>query len=428
LKNSIIQKTQKLLRGSELDILYATPPCQGMSKNGRGTLLNNARKGLRPKLDERNQLIVEVIEVAKILRPRMVLFENVPEMLDTIIETPDGSYELILDYIKKTLGDDYVGRGEVVEFADYGVPQKRQRLITVFSRENQAKSLFRQTKSFLPKTTHAAKPHNGTNKWVSLRDTIGQIEPLDAQSLRSAQSKNLPFHRVPLLDEEKYFWVSNTPSEKGAFDNQCVACGYDKNPTHGSRFDENGINRAKTDTPIRCLKCHALLPRPWVKQNGEYRLMKGFTSAYRRMSWDTPANALTTNLSYACSDNKLHPSQNRVLSLHEAFILHTVSDFQFDWQRADGKPLSDKTIREIVGESIPPKGLSVIVSHLAQILSKTDIDELVNSQLVDSQLEMAFFSKFFNSLPEGDEFFFHNFRGSKTHTLQTIRQRTMSHI
>ena len=39
--------------------------------------------------------------------------------------------------------------------------------------------------------------------------------------------------------------------------------------------------------------------------------MKGYTSAYRRMKWDYPANTLTTNLSYACSDNKLHPRRNR---------------------------------------------------------------------------------------------------------------------
>ena len=97
--------------------------------------------------------------------------------------------------------------------------------------------------------------------------------------------------------------------------------------------------------------------------------MKGFTSAYKRMSWDKPSNALTTNLSYACSDSKIHPDQNRVLSLYEAFIIHTISDFNYSWNRLDGAKISDKTIREIIGESIPPRGLKIIIQHLIDILN-----------------------------------------------------------
>ncbi|MGD1089198.1 MAG: DNA cytosine methyltransferase [Verrucomicrobiota bacterium] len=55
LKNDIIKKTKELLRGDELDILFATPPCQGMSKNGRGKLLQGIREGRKPSLDFRNR-------------------------------------------------------------------------------------------------------------------------------------------------------------------------------------------------------------------------------------------------------------------------------------------------------------------------------------------------------------------------------------
>lgn len=61
----IILQAENILQNETLDILYATPPCQGMSKNGRGTILNNIRKGLRPNLDERNRLIIPVVEIAK---------------------------------------------------------------------------------------------------------------------------------------------------------------------------------------------------------------------------------------------------------------------------------------------------------------------------------------------------------------------------
>jgi DNA (cytosine-5)-methyltransferase 1 len=384
-KDEIILKAQNKLGNEELDFLYATPPCQGMSKNGRGTILNNIRKGLRPELDQRNRLIIPAIEIAKKLKPRIILLENVPEMQDTIIETPSGEYKLILDYIKEELGNEYEGQGEVVEFADYGVPQKRQRLITIFSKEENIKDYFKITKTLLPARTHQnVFKSNGIQKWITLRDVISHLPKLDAKEKTTANS-NIEYHRVPLLDEEKYFWVSNTPPEKSAFDNQCINCGHNSNQNHGCSVDENGINRANSSTPIKCTICDSLLPRPWVKENGEYRLMKGFTSAYRRMKWDQPANALTTNLSYACSDSKLHPDQNRVLSLYEAFIIHTISDFKYEWKRSDGKKISDKTIREIIGESIPPRGLKIIVSHIIRLLNKEKIEEIILSNGLDNQ-------------------------------------------
>ena len=87
------------------------------------------------------------------------------------------------------------------------------------------------------------------------------------------------------------------------------------------------------------------------------------------MSWDKPASTLTRNLSYACSDHKLHPDQHRVLSLYEAFHLHTISDFDYQWKRPDGTKVSDKTIRDVIGESIPPRGLHVIYAFLVKIMT-----------------------------------------------------------
>ncbi len=42
LEGKIIERTKDLLGGEELDLLFATPPCQGMSKNGRGKLLRSS--------------------------------------------------------------------------------------------------------------------------------------------------------------------------------------------------------------------------------------------------------------------------------------------------------------------------------------------------------------------------------------------------
>lgn len=367
-EGEIISTTKKLLNGRELDLLFATPPCQGMSKNGRGKLLRGIRDGLKPKLDERNQLIVNAVNCIKALKPRLVVFENVPEMEDTLIEDDDGELINLLDYVVRKLAPTYKGKWEVVEFADYGVPQRRQRLITVFSRDPVLKSHLEDFGTLLPERTHSREGDLTIKKWVSVSDALKGLPSLDAASAKTAKS-SIPYHHVPLLDADKYFWVSNTPPGKGAFDNQCVnpKCLYDQNPTHRASHNQEGINQASRDTPIRCLQCNELLPRPWVNKDGKYRLMSGFTSAYKRMRGDLPASALTSNLSYACSDQKIHPAEHRVLSLHEAFILHTISDFEFVWKRADGKVVSDKTIREVIGESIPPRGLQLIFEFLKEV-------------------------------------------------------------
>ncbi|MBK8696273.1 MAG: DNA cytosine methyltransferase [Deltaproteobacteria bacterium] len=371
-KQEIIDRTRKLLQGSALDVVFATPPCQGMSKNGRGKLLNGVRKGVKPTLDPRNQLVLHAVEIINALKPELVVFENVPEMENTLITARDGSIRGMLDVVRDELGPDYAGRWEVVEFADYGVPQRRQRLITVFGRSQSVRDAVCRGHSLLPARTHAQSPSLFQRPWITVDEALQGVRPLDARDPTTARS-SIPFHVVPVLDERKYFWVSNTPPGKGAFDNQCVnpACRFQANPTHGSQHNSLGINRSRTDTPIHCVRCGALLPRPSVEQHGQPRLMAGFTSAYKRMRGDMPASALTRNLSYACSDQKLHPRENRVLSLFEAFRLHTVSDFDFTWRRADGKKLSDKTIREIIGESIPPRGLQKIFAHLCSLYLTT---------------------------------------------------------
>lgn len=362
----IENETRRRLNGCGLTLLYATPPCQGMSKNGRGKLLSAIRAGERPPLDERNRLIIPAMELANRLQPEVLLLENVPEMLDTLILDPGGKPVQILEFVKKKLGPDYRGRAEIVEFANFGVPQCRQRLISIFTRNPQLAGWFDQCGTFIPPKTHSSNGLPGTKRWITVRDAIESLPPLDAGEEETATSP-IPYHKVPLLDPMKYWWVKNTPPEKSAFGNQCVRCGFNRNRNHSARRDKNGINKASCTTPLYCQECGEMLPRPSVDRNGKRELMRGYTSAYKRMSYDKPASALTRNLSYACSDNKLHPRQNRVLSLHEAFIIHTVARYSYRWHRADGKKVSDKTVREVIGESVPPAGLQAIVDHLVQI-------------------------------------------------------------
>ena len=353
-------------------LLLATPPCQGMSSNGMGKMLNDYRKGLRPKMDERNRLIIPTIRVIKALHPRWVILENVSNMINTLIYDENDELVNIIDYIKHELGGEYFGTPTVIDVADYGVPQHRKRLITVLSHKGNAAAecAFETKGTLLPSYTHSMQDTPGTRHWVTLREAIGKLPPLRAVRGKNMASTFNALHKVPLLDEKKLFWIDNTKEGDTAFNNQCInpGCGYRGNRLHGASCNEDGINKSNVNTPLYCEKCGRLLPRPWVedKKTGEKRLMKGFVSAYKRMRWDEPASTLTQNFQYACSDNKLHPSQSRVLSLYEGLVLQTITGYDYSFC-IDGKMCTDSLIRDTIGESVPPLVTDLICKYIIQL-------------------------------------------------------------
>ena len=349
-------------------IVIATPPCQGMSSNGMGTILNNLKKGIRPELDPRNKLVVPAIDIIKELRPDWVIFENVPNMINTVIEDGDGVISII-EYINRELGDDYVGKPQVIDVADYGVPQHRNRLLTILTRTQEGKEEYRSSKQLIPIPTHSEKKTMFSEKWLTLKDAIFDLPPLSSRPGDNIDPHN-PLHKVPVLDEVKLSWVHNTPEGQTAMNNQCINpdCMYQGNTLHGATHNSEGVNRANTDTPLYCEKCGALLPRPYTvdKKTGEKRIMKAFVSAYKRMSWDVPASTLTQNFQYACSDNKLHPTQDRVLSLYEGLIIQTIARYPYSFE-VNGKNVPDSLIRDTIGESVPPLLIDKIVKHIIDI-------------------------------------------------------------
>ena len=351
-------------------LILATPPCQGMSSNGMGKMLSDYRKGLRPKMDARNRLIIPAIDIIKRLQPEWVILENVANMVNTLILDENDELINIIDFIMRELGDKYVGRPMVVDVADYGVPQHRRRLITVLTRNPNGIEYFRKNDRLIPPYTHSEEDTMFTKHWVTLRESIGDLPALRAEKGKNVDKKFNPLHKVPLLDEKKLFWVDNTPEGATAFNNQCVnpECMYQGNKLHGASHNEDGINQSHTDTPLYCEKCGSILPRPWVEdKDGTRRLMKGFVSAYKRMNWDEPASTLTQNFQFACSDNKIHPTQSRVLSLYEGLVLQSIADYDYSFV-VDGKLVSDGLIRDTIGESVPPRVIDVICRNILEIV------------------------------------------------------------
>jgi DNA (cytosine-5)-methyltransferase 1 len=335
----VLDAADRLLSGQPPFLLVATPPCQGMSTNGAGKIARAVEAGCREKLDPRNRLVLSALEAVKRLRPAWVVFENVVQMRNTQIEYA-GALRRILDIVEGELAPEgYSGGALPVDFRRYGVPQDRNRLITVYGlRASQSVNLIPPPDAETP---------------ITLRQAIGRMEPLDAKDKPRGSD---PLHRVKMMNDRLYGWVAACTKEGAtAYDNQC-GCGCRDNPT------TPGMQGA--GCPTHCKACGALLPRPMVSKPGSPpRIVSGFRTAYKRMSWDSPAPTVTMNLMTPSSDNKLHPQQNRTLSPAEAAVLQTVDRYKYDW----GESPTDRELCDALGEAVPPLFFEKLLRHIASL-------------------------------------------------------------
>ena len=360
-KSSIVKEARARLNGESLFLLYATPPCQGMSTNGGGKLRSEVSAGRRGAEDARNRLIIPTVEIIEQLQPEFVLMENVPGMAKTVIRNDQDKHESLLDFVERKLGSEYVGRAEVIACEDFGIPQKRKRLITIFSRNTNAQHFYRLNGGSYLSDDMRSTPQ-------TLRQAIGDTPPLEAIPGRNARLDFHPQHRVPVMKERKRWWLENTPEGATAFNNACCnpTCRSQRTPGHREEM-RDGSWVAVKETPIYCVDCGALLPRPVVEEpDGSVRALKGFHSAYRRMRWDDTARTITQNFIYEASDNKVHPSQTRVLSVYEAMVLQTIAAYDYTFT-IDGKDIGIPRIAEAIGESVPPRLIEMISRQLLEI-------------------------------------------------------------
>jgi len=82
------------------------------------------RNGRKPNRDERNRLIDEFLRFVRVLRPKAVMMENVPKL---------KSYHRFQTFCRRLRSFGYSLKYDVLEAADYGVPQRRKRLILLAS-------------------------------------------------------------------------------------------------------------------------------------------------------------------------------------------------------------------------------------------------------------------------------------------------------
>lgn len=113
------------LQPGELDLLYGGPPCQPFSQIGKRQSLD----------DDRGLLLFEMVRFAEVFRPRVVLTEQVRGLLSATDELNrrGGVFKLLIERLEAS---GYVSKwqlinAQLINAADYGVPQLRQRIFIV---------------------------------------------------------------------------------------------------------------------------------------------------------------------------------------------------------------------------------------------------------------------------------------------------------
>ena len=320
------------------DLLVATPPCQGMSSS-------NPSRGKRrtPKAalqESKNKLLMEIIPTARSLRPRVIVSENVRQILTHHVQHETADVRL-LDALANELPD-YTFYETVVDVADYGIPQRRFRAVVVgvHGDEPWREAIRQRGLSPWPRPTHSGNGETRRTPWIPVRQWLESIgySPLSSRSPEEAVDGH-PLHFVPHYDENRFRLVSDIPPHSGrsAYESEaCPSCRFSPVPPGAAT----------------CPACRKPMHnRPIVTGDGEPRLIKGFASSYRRMRSGAPAPTVTTNSSHVGSDNKIHPWEPRVLSILEAADLQTVPRF-FNWSPAldAGRTY---LVRNVIGEAFP---------------------------------------------------------------------------
>jgi DNA (cytosine-5)-methyltransferase 1 len=231
LAESTVYRALKIRKG-ELDLLAACPPCQGFST----MRTKNGKKGNR---DVRNDLIFEVLRFVRALRPKTIMLENVPGLAES---------QRFAEFKKEIRALHYKIRHGILNTVDYGVPQRRRRLIMLASRfgrpefppAEKVRKTVRQSLGGLPSPTRSTDPlHNyPVRRSRKIRELIRRIPKNGGSRLALGIRDQLPCHmKVDGFNDVygRMAWDRPSPTITGG----CI------NPSKG-RFLHPESNRAIT--------------------------------------------------------------------------------------------------------------------------------------------------------------------------------------
>lgn len=282
-------EVKALFRGCKTKILIGCAPCQPFSLYNRRKSENDKWKLLR----NFSKLVADT-------RPDVVSMENVPQL---------RGHHVFKEFLRDLEKAHYTVSQYMVFCPDYGIPQRRRRLVLFASKFGEVK--------LLPKT-HSPK------NYKTVKDAIFGLRPIKSGEVDAKD----PLHRSRNLSPLNLARIRSTP-EGGSWEN----------------WDES-----------LKLKCHK-------KKKG-----RSFRSVYGRMRWDDLGSTITTEFFNLGTGRFGHPEQDRPISIREAALLQTFPKY-YRFVR-DESDITFVNLSRHVGNAVPIKLGRIIAKSIKRHLEQ----------------------------------------------------------
>jgi len=282
----------------QADVVIGGPPCQGFSP------LNRNGVGL-----ERRALWREYLRALDQADPAAFVMENVPELLTS------PEYR---NFRTAAEARGFRLRGEVLNAADFGVPQRRRRAIVIGTRVGAVP---------WPEQTHSdpAAPQLGTEPWRTFADAVAGL---------------------PLTPTGRDWHNARNPRPESIRRYKAVP------RNGGDRFQmQRNLDRAGLGD---------LVPACWRNKP------TGTTDVFGRLWWDRPAYTIRTEFYKPEKGRYLHPSAHRPITVREAARLMSFED---DFVLPTDQSMT--SIARQIGNAVPPR----LARHIAQTVGRHLLQE-----------------------------------------------------
>ncbi|MFP6294685.1 DNA cytosine methyltransferase [Helicobacter pylori] len=327
----------KKFGNDRVDLVVATPPCQGMS------VANHKKKNDEIK---RNSLVVESVDLIKQIKPRFFILENVPSFYKTgCIDKNDNLLE-IGSMIEQNLSGDYMLYDEVINFKNFGANSSRTRTLVI--------GVCKEFKDF----TSALEFLPDFKQEKTLKEVIGSLKPLAWGEYDSADF----YHGFRTYPKHMQEWIKDLKEGQSAFEN-------------------TELNKK----PHRIVGNKIVLN---VSKNGD---------KYKRQKYHSVAPCIHTRSDQMASQNTIHPKDDRVFSIRELMFLMNIPS-RFKWLDSELQELNalkqqekekiskqnEMNIRQSIGEAVPTIIFKQIAIKIKNFMSQTHLEPKEIIRLIDA--------------------------------------------
>lgn len=297
------------LNNDEVTLVVGGPPCQAFSTAGK-------QRGLA---DFRGNVILQFLRVISEIRPPYFIFENVRGLLSAKLHYVPEDFQEYEDIISEKgsvlqfITNEFTKLGYHISYAlldsaNYGVPERRERVVIIGHVGERIP---------IPSPTHTREGYNGTFRWLTLRDAIGDLETREDLHYIPLRPKSLPFMKM-LKEGEN--WRSLPPEiAREAMGKAYELSGGKTGFLRRLKFDEPSPTLVTSPTMPATLLCHPTRLRPLSIE--EYARIQQFPdnwefqgrieTIYRQIG-----NAVPVGLGYAVG-NQIMKHINGCLNMEE---------------------------------------------------------------------------------------------------------------